>query len=68
MCQPGGSQRMWGGERCNCGCCGCGCGGGMFSRRFISKREELERLEEYRDQLKKELEGVTEHIQELKGK
>jgi hypothetical protein len=40
----------------------------MFSRRFISKREELERLEEYRDQLKKELEGVAEHIQELKGK
>ena len=64
---------MWGGGGCNCGGCECncgccGCGGGMFSRRFISKREKLERLEEYRDQLKKELEGVTEHIQELKGK
>jgi hypothetical protein len=40
----------------------------MFSRRFISANEEREKLEEYRDQLKKELTGVEEHIQELKRK
>lgn len=32
------------------------------------QKEEQERLEEYRDQLKKELAGVEERIQELKGK
>ena len=45
------------------GACGCSCGeGGMFFRRYISKKEEQERLEEYRDQLKKELTGVEERI------
>ncbi|MBU4227431.1 hypothetical protein KJ987_04190 [bacterium] len=66
MCQPRGSQRTLGAWECNCGCCGCGCG--MFFRRFISAKEEQERLEEYRDQLKKELVGIEEHIQELKCK
>ncbi len=66
MCQPGGSQRSIGAWGCNYGCCGCGCG--MFIRRFISAKEEQERLEEYRDQLKKELAGVEERIQELKAK
>jgi len=50
----------------NCGCCGCGCG--MFFRRFVSAKEEQERLEDYRDQLKKELAGLEERIQELKAK
>lgn len=68
MCQPRGSQRTFGVWGCNCGCCGCGCGCGTFFRRFISAKEEEERLEEYRDQLKKELEGVEERIQELKRK
>ncbi len=40
----------------------------MFVRRFISTRERLERLEEYRDQLKNELAGVEERIQELTSK
>ncbi len=66
MCQPGGGQRSFGAWGSNCGCCGCGCG--PFSRRFISAKEEQERLEEYRDQLKSELAGVEEHIQEFKGK
>jgi len=47
---------------------GCGCGCGPSFRRFVSAKEEQERLEDYRDQLKKELAGVEEHIQELKGK
>lgn len=61
MCQPRGSHfSAWG--------CGCGCGCGPFFRRFISKKEEVEFMEEYRDQLKKELAGVEERIRELKGK
>jgi len=50
---------------CSCGCCS---GHGAFVRRFISKEEKRERLEEYRDQLKKELAGVEERIQELECK
>jgi len=50
---------------CSCGCCS---GHGGFARRFISKAEKLEKLEEYKDQLKKELAGVEERIQELECK
>lgn len=64
MCQSGGSQRRVGPGGCNCGCCGCGCG--SFFRRFITKEEEEERLEEYRKQLKKELAGLEQRLQELK--
>jgi hypothetical protein len=45
------------------GMCGCGCGG----RRFMSKRERIEMLEEYGESLKSELEGVEEELKELKG-
>lgn len=37
-------------------------------RHFISKKEKKEMLKEYRDQLKKEIEGLEETIQELEGK
>ena len=37
-------------------------------RRFVSAKEEQEQLEEYRDELQKELSGVEERIQELKSK
>ena len=66
MCQPRGSQRTLGACGCNCGCCGFGYD--MFSRHFISAKEEQKRLEEYKDQLNKELEGVEERIKKLKGK
>jgi predicted N-acyltransferase len=57
------------------GCCGgeggahkaaashCCCHGP--SRHFITKAERREALEQYKDQLKKELTGVEEHLQEL---
>jgi hypothetical protein len=45
------------------GACGCSCGG----RKFLSKEEELESLEEYKESLKRELEGVEEKLNELKG-
>ncbi len=62
MCQPGRGQRGFTASQCDCGC---GCG---FFRRFVSAKEEREQLEEYRDQLQKELTGVEERIQELKSK
>ena len=40
---------------CECGCC-------PPFRRYYSSDEERERLESYRDQLKKELAGVEERI------
>jgi hypothetical protein len=43
------------------GMCGCGCGG----RRFLSRKEKVEMLEEYRESLKNELEGVEEELKEL---
>jgi len=47
-----------------CGCCGCG----PSFRRFFSAKEEEERMENYRDQLKKELAGVEERLKECKEK
>ncbi len=43
------------------GHCGCGCG----FRRYISPEEEKESLENYREQLKKEIAGVDDRIKEL---
>lgn len=66
MCRPGGGSRHIRGMSCSCGCCGCGCGSSF--RRFFSSKEEQECLEAYRDELRKELAGVEERIEELKGK
>lgn len=63
MCQPRNSQKAHRAWECNCGCCECGCG--TFFRRFISAKEEQEKLEKYRYQLQKELAGVEEHLKEL---
>jgi hypothetical protein len=43
------------------GTCGCGCG----ERRFLSRKEKVEMLEEYRESLKCELEGVEEELKKL---
>jgi hypothetical protein len=44
-------------------CCGpCGCGCSPPGRRYYSSDEERERMEYYREQLKKELAGVEERI------
>ena len=45
------------------GTCGCSCGG----RRFPSKKERKEMLEEYKETLTSELEGVEEELRALKG-
>ncbi|MBM4294934.1 MAG: hypothetical protein FJ126_08535 [Deltaproteobacteria bacterium] len=59
----------WGAMRQG-GCCGPampGCCGGMGFRRFISPAEELERLRDYLEELKKEMAGVEARIHDLKG-
>jgi len=58
MCMPRGAQHPG-------SVCRCDCGGGLSFRKFFSSREELECLESYRDQLKKELTGVEEHLVKL---
>jgi hypothetical protein len=45
-------------------CCGCG----PITRHFISEREKQERLEKYKAELKNEIAGIEERIQELKRK
>ncbi|MCK5599586.1 DUF5320 domain-containing protein [bacterium] len=51
-------------QGCGCGC-GCSCCGPSF-RKFITKEEQLEKLESYEKQLKLELQAVNEKIQDLK--
>ena len=41
---------------------GCGCECTMFPRHFISSKEKKEMLENYKDQLQKELQGIEECI------
>jgi len=43
--------------------CGCGCHSG---RRFLTKEERIEMLEDYKNWLEKEKQGVEERIEELK--
>jgi hypothetical protein len=62
MCsEPKGSPGVSADAEC---CC---CEPGTFSRRFVSSKEAEERLEAYKDQLKKEIAGVDERIRKLKG-
>ncbi len=66
MCQTNAELGSHGFSGCTCGCCGCGCGPGF--RRFFTSQEKRESLENYRDQLKKELAGVEQRIKECKCK
>ena len=59
MCTPGRTQHSI--SHCDCGC-------GLSIRQFFSAAEELECLENYRDQLKKELTGLEEHLKKLQDK
>ena len=53
---------------CDCDC-GCDCGGGAnFQRQVFTKKEHLEWLEEYRENLKKELRAIEEEVGLLKKK
>ena len=61
MCQPGRMPRHEDAVGCSCGRYGCS----PYFRRFYSTEEKREYLENYHDQLKKELAGVEERINEL---
>jgi hypothetical protein len=56
------------GGSCDCGCgCGCGCGGhSHFGRRFLTKEEQIARLEQYLESLQTEAKAVEERIAALK--
>ena len=49
-----------GSDSCEPSCCG------PFARRFVTASERREKLESYRDELKKELAGVEERLEDLK--
>lgn len=49
-------------ELCDCAMCG----SAGYQRRFMTKAEKVERLKEYEAELRKELEGVGERIDELR--
>jgi hypothetical protein len=66
MCCEPRSHHSWHGHP-DLGCC-CAPGAGHHFRRYVSKREQIERLEAYREALQKELSGVDEAIEELKAK
>ncbi len=53
-----------------CCCCGCGCVQSHHHRgfrRFLTKEEHINELEEYLAELKKEVAAVESHLKELKG-
>lgn len=54
-----------------CGECGCEssmfCHGQQRGRRFLTKEEKIKRLEDYAEELKKEITAVEEHTKELKS-
>jgi len=47
------------------GDCAC-CGSAHFGRRFVSKEEEVTRLEAYRESLQKEAQAVEERVAVLR--
>jgi archaellum component FlaC len=51
---------------CTCNC-GCHDESRQHGRRFFTKEEKIERLENYAEELKKELAAVTEKIKDLKS-
>ena len=61
------------GKHCDCHSdevCDCGCHGGYydegFERRYQTKAEQIEELEEYLGELKTEVQAVEEHLADLK--
>jgi hypothetical protein len=43
------------------------CHGQPHGRRFLTKQEKIKRLEEYAEELKKEMAAVEEKIKEMKS-
>ncbi len=58
-------------KQCGCGSdqgssCECGCHSDGFERRFQTKAEQIEELEEYLTELKTEVQAVEEHLADLR--
>lgn len=45
--------------------CQCEHGAGMYGRSFFTNEEKVEFLKEYREELEREVKGITERIKEL---
>ncbi len=60
-CQDMDHGKGHGNMGCECGCCCCNPG-----RRFYTKAEKIQMLEDYKTWLEKEKQGVEERIEELK--
>ncbi|MGE5662236.1 MAG: hypothetical protein ACM3X1_08315 [Ignavibacteriales bacterium] len=52
------------------GSCGCSSSGRDFGkvRSFLTREEKVSMLKEYKDDLEREVQGVTERIKELENK
>jgi glycyl-tRNA synthetase beta subunit len=54
-----------------CGECGCkpfmGCHVTSYGRRFLTKEEKIEQLENYAEELKKEIVAIDEQIKDLRS-
>lgn len=54
-----------------CGECGCAssvcCHDKLHGRRFLTKEEKIKQLENYAEELKKEIAAIDERINELKS-
>lgn len=61
MCHSRIGHGMHEGWKSNC-CCD-----ETSHRHFMTKEEKIERLEAYKEQLKKELKAVEEHLEKFKG-
>ena len=55
------------GGECGCESSTC-CHGQLHGRRFLTKEEKIKQLENYVEELKKEIAAVLERIEELKSK
>lgn len=64
-CEPGGRHVVL--DTSASDCCCCEPGWDHPRRRYVSTNERIERLEAYREELRKELEGVDEAIGELRS-
>ena len=64
MCKECGCESHHGMESCECGCHDES--HGQYKRRFLTKAEKIEKLQNYAEELKKELTAVQEQIKELK--
>ena len=60
-------KRRWLNQMCEDCCCETSMGCHSHGRRFLTKEEQIKKLENYSDELKKEITAVNERIKKLKS-